>query len=93
VGKQTKNMSDTPRTDEYLLECAEFGWPVVDPEVARELERENTAIRSAISRLCRAVSRRMQADDPTPEDRLELIEAYGAACALLVLPNAEISHD
>ena len=40
-------------------------------------------IRGAMARLCRAVSRRMMPDEPTPEDRIELMEAYAAACALL----------
>ena len=46
---------------------------------------ENAALRGRTARLCRAVSRRMQAEDPTPEDRIELMEAYDAACALLAL--------
>ena len=50
-------------------------------------------IRGAMARLCRAVSRRMMPDEPTPEDRIELMEAYSAACALLesCQPNGEVS--
>jgi len=36
-----------------------------------------------MARLCRAVSKRMMPDEPTPEDRMELREAYDAATALL----------
>jgi hypothetical protein len=43
----------------------------------------SAAMRGAMARLCRAVSSRMMPDEPTPEDRLELMEAYAAACALL----------
>ena len=50
---------------------------------------ENAALRGAMARLCRAVSARMQADEPTPEERIELMEAYDAACALLVLSNTK----
>jgi len=39
--------------------------------------------RGALHRLCRAVSRRMMPDEPTPEDRLELKQANDAATALL----------
>jgi len=44
---------------------------------------ENAALRGRMARLCRAVSARMQADEPTPEERLELIESYDSACASL----------
>jgi hypothetical protein len=59
-----------------------------DPK-ASPLEREtallteNAALRGRMARLCRAVSARMQADEPTPEERLELMKSYDSACALL----------
>jgi hypothetical protein len=49
----------------------------------------HACLRGATARLCRAVSRRMQADEPTPEDRLELLEAYDAASAFLANDKAE----
>ena len=49
--------------------------------------------KGALARLCRAVSRRMMPDDPTPEDRLELWEAYAHASAILtafqIVPDTE----
>jgi hypothetical protein len=53
------------------------------------IKHENSALRGATARLCRAVSRRMQADEPTPGDRIELMEAYDAACALLANDKAQ----
>ena len=50
---------------------------------------ENAALRGAIARLCRAVSRRMMPDDPTPEDRMELREAFDAASKLLANSQAD----
>jgi hypothetical protein len=52
---------------------------------------ENTVLRGAMARLCRAVSCRMMPDDPAPEDRLELSEAWNQAREILEnhsLPNA-----
>ena len=53
------------------------------------------AIRGAMARLCRAVSRRMMPDEPTPEDRIEMLEAYAAACALLesCQPNDKLCRE
>lgn len=45
--------------------------------------RENSRLRGAMARLCLAVSRRMMPDDPTPEDRMELREAFDAASEFL----------
>jgi hypothetical protein len=36
-----------------------------------------------MARLCRSVSRRMMPDEPTPEDRMELREAFDAASSIL----------
>jgi hypothetical protein len=49
---------------------------------------ENAALRGALARLCRAVSRRMMPDEPTPEDRMELREAFDAASEFL--HNADV---
>lgn len=46
--------------------------------------RENSRLRGAMARLCRAVSRRMMPDEPTPEDRMELREAFDAASDFLL---------
>jgi hypothetical protein len=48
-----------------------------------ELHHENAVLRGAMARLCRAVSRRMMPDEPTPEDRMELREAFDAASSIL----------
>ena len=81
-------MSDTPRTD------ADDGLPSIDWEVtatnifeeSRKLERELNAAKSEIAdnlalikRLHRAISARMCADEPTSEERLELMHAWTAA--------------
>lgn len=55
-----------------------------------ELQHENAELRGAMARMCRAVSRRMMPDDPTPEDRMELREAFDAASEFL--HNAEVRH-
>ena len=52
---------------------------------------ENSRLRGAMARMCRAVSRRMMPDDPTPEDRMELREAFDAASSLL--ENANCAGD
>jgi hypothetical protein len=44
-----------------------------------EAEQQLKTMRGGMARLCRAVSRRMMPDDPTPEDRLELREAFDGA--------------
>ncbi len=44
---------------------------------------ENAVLRGAMARLCRSVSRRMMPDEPTPEDRMELREAFDAASSIL----------
>lgn len=54
---------------------------------------ENAALRGALARLCRAVSRRMMSDDPTPEDRMELREAFDAASDILHNVKAMASAD
>ena len=43
-------MSDTPRTDAAAIRCACSTY-VVPSEFARELERENAALRAAITRI------------------------------------------
>lgn len=48
-----------------------------------ELEQRFYECNGAMARLCRAVSRRMMPDEPTPEDRMELLEAYNNACEIL----------
>jgi hypothetical protein len=59
-------------------------------ELERQLEamreaalHKNSHLRGVMARLCRAVSRRMMPDDPTPEDRMELREAFDAASSIL----------
>jgi len=54
---------------------------------APELEIERNELRGAMARLCRAVSRRMMPDEPTPEDRLELMEAYEQAVSIIERNN------
>jgi hypothetical protein len=44
---------------------------------------ENSRLRGAMARLCRAVSLRMMPDEPTPEDRMELREAFDTASDIL----------
>ncbi len=53
--------------------------------------RQVAKMRGVMARLCRAVSRRMMPDDPTPEDRMELREAFDAAFS--ILHNAEAMID
>jgi hypothetical protein len=51
---------------------------------------ENAVLRGAMARLCRAVVCRMTPDEPTPEDRMELGEAWNQARGILEnhsLPN------
>jgi hypothetical protein len=48
-----------------------------------EAEQQLKTMRGVMARLCRAVSRRMMPDDPTPEDRMELREAFDAASSIL----------
>ena len=48
-----------------------------------ELQHENAELRGAMARLCRAVSRRMMPDEPSPEDRMELRESFDAASEFL----------
>ena len=45
--------------------------------------RDNARLRGAMARLCRAVSHRMMPDEPTPEHRMELREAFDAAQKIL----------
>ena len=52
-------------------------------EFAKTLEVEIQALQGVTARLCRAVSRRMMPDEPTPEDRMELRDAYITATAML----------
>ena len=47
------------------------------------MAQEIDHLRGVMARLCRAVSRRMMPDDPTPEDRMELREAFDAASSIL----------
>ena len=96
--KQAEGMTTmnklTPETD-----AAWAAWPYAGPGVhanfARKLERERDeaeqqlkTMRGVMARLCRAVSRRMMPDDPTPEDRMELREAFDAAFS--ILHNTEV---
>lgn len=80
-------MSDTPRTDALLAplrgSCA-FTGPCA--EHARQLERELNAAKAEnadnlalIKRMRRAITARMSADDPTDDERLELMHAWTAA--------------
>jgi len=52
-------------------------------EALARLDSEKSRLRGAMARLCRAVSRRMISDVPTPEDRMELREAFDAASSVL----------
>jgi hypothetical protein len=47
------------------------------------LAMESHELQEHMARLLRAVSRRMQPDDPTPEDRLEMFEAWKQASDIL----------
>jgi len=58
-----------------------------------QLERERNELRGAMARLCRAVTRRMMPDEPTPEDRLELMEAYEQAVGIIERTNQELTND
>jgi len=62
-------------------------------ERIEKLERERNELRGAMARLCRAVSRRMMPDEPTPEDRLELMEAYEQAVGIIERTNQELTDD
>ncbi len=59
------------------------GEAVVPANVASELESALYTAQGLLARLCRSVSRRMMPDDPTPEDRMELREAFDAASEFL----------
>lgn len=48
-------MSDTPRTDAEAWTPKKGAFPIVDAEFARELERENTALREAARRVTAVV--------------------------------------
>ena len=54
---------------------------------------ENAVLRGAMARLCRAVSRRMMPDEPTPEDRMELREAFDAASDSLLNADVDATAD
>lgn len=80
-------MSNTPRTDALLAplrgSCA-FTGPCA--EHARQLERELNAAKAEnadklalIKRLHRAITARMSADDPTDDERFELMQVWKAA--------------
>lgn len=78
-------MSDTPRTDE-VLERYGAARGIMLGKLAKELERELNAAKAEIAdnlalikRLHRAISARMCADEPTSEERLELMHAWTAA--------------
>lgn len=55
-------MSDTPRTDAAAIRCACSTY-VVPSEFARELERENAALRAAIKRIHKEWGRLVHAED------------------------------
>jgi hypothetical protein len=48
-----------------------------------ETLRENCSLRNHLTRICQAVSGRMQADEPTPEDRREMFDAWTQASDIL----------
>tara|TARA_R110000868_G_scaffold51318_4_gene162892 strand:- start:2578 stop:2952 length:375 start_codon:yes stop_codon:yes gene_type:complete len=52
-------------------------------DILEEARSERDEARGAMARLCRAVSRRMMPDEPTPEDTMELGEALDAASSIL----------
>jgi hypothetical protein len=75
---------NTPRTDTAVCLAPQYATPeYVHGDFARELEREIASLRGATARLCRAVSRHMMPDEPTPEDRMELREAFDTASSIL----------
>jgi len=55
----------------------------------RALEAENQKLTDCLRRLLIAVTMRMGADAPTPEDRLELSNAHQQAEAALAVVNPE----
>lgn len=59
------------------------GEAVVPAKVASEIESSLYTAQGLLARLCRSVSRRMMPDEPTPEDRMELREAFDAASKFL----------
>jgi hypothetical protein len=86
-------MSATSRS--YFDACKDATASPLERETALLLEwnatlHENSRLRGAMARLCRAVSRRMMPDEPTPEDRMELREAFDAASD--ILHNVKVSH-
>ena len=87
-GESMKSTSLTPETDALAGEW--IACECVPVSHSRKLERERDeaeqklkTMRGGMARLCRAVSRRMMPDDPTPEDRLELRKAFDAAFSIL----------
>lgn len=86
-------MSETPRTLEALTQVLDRDGrleddnaPFVLVKLAKTLERELNAAKAEIAdnlalikRLHRAISARMCADEPTSEERLELMHAWTAA--------------
>ena len=91
--KQTEDMTTmnerpTPETDALAGEW--IACECVPVSHSRKLERERDeaeqqlkTMRGVMARLRRSVSRRMMPDDPTPEDRMELREAFDAASSIL----------
>ena len=72
-------MAENARLREELVEARNH-------EYAGELKAahdETYALRGSLARLCRAVCRRMMPDKPTPDDLMELLEAYDWACDTL----------
>jgi hypothetical protein len=55
-------------------------------EKLADLERERNRLHSALTRLTKAISARMSEDEPTGEERLELIRAFWEANGILT-PN------
>ena len=81
-------MSDTPRTDAAAYQVSEKaeGLIMTPVKFVRQLERELNAAKAEnadnlalIKRMHRAITARMSADDPTDEERLELLHAWTAA--------------
>ena len=75
----------------YFDVCKDVTASPLDRETALLTEwnatlHENSRLRGAMARLCRAVSRRMMPDEPTPEDRMELRDAYLSALNLIEAP-------
>lgn len=78
-------MSDTKRTDAFILGGViktDWNWRHHSRQLEREInaaKAENADKLALIKRLHRAITARMSADDPTDEERLELMQAWESA--------------